>query len=185
MIEVWKDISGYEGVYQVSNLGRVKSLARTRNGRWGNKLPVPEIILKQKKNRGGYMCVHLRTNKESHPTVHRLVAIAFIENPENKQTVNHLDGCKTNNIVENLEWATISENTKHAIETGLYTPPNIKEHTRYGVDSHSCKLTEDDVKQIRKLRSMGSTYSSISNEYGIGITQVSRICKGESWSWLK
>lgn len=183
--EVWKDIVGYEGVYQVSSLGRVRSLDRTKKDRWGNNVPLSGRILKQKLNRGGYYCVHLRTNKESHPTVHRLVALTFIDNPENKETVNHKDGCKTNNAVENLEWATISENTKHAIENGLYTPPNIKEHTRYGTDAHSCKLTEDDIIQIRKLRCEGLTYNAISKIYKIGITQVSRICKFQSWSWLK
>lgn len=101
MIEEWKDIKGYEGLYQVSNLGRVYSNK-------SNKL------LKSRLDRGGYSYLNLYNNGISKwYKIHRLVAIAFIPNPENKLTVNHIDEDKTNNVVSNLEWATMKEQNNH------------------------------------------------------------------------
>ena len=101
MIEIWKDIEGYEGLYQISNLGRVKSLNR-------NKV----MTLRVKRN--GYKEVSLsKDNTKKHYLVHRLVAQAFIPNTGNKPTVNHIDEDKTNNNVDNLEWATMKEQNNH------------------------------------------------------------------------
>lgn len=106
-MEEWRDIPGYEGLYKVSNYGRIK-----RNGR----LKTFRI------DRGGYCTVWLsRDSVQKNFKVHRLVAQAFLPNPNNKLTVNHIDGCKQNNVVENLEWATHSENIIHANKTGLRT----------------------------------------------------------------
>lgn len=119
MEEIWKDIEGYEGKYQVSNLGRVKSLKRKCNVLNGYRT-VNEKILNLNKNRYGYVTVNLsKNNKNKICTIHRLVATAFIPNPENKPQVNHIDGNKTNNIVENLEWVSKEENMQHAVNTGL------------------------------------------------------------------
>ena len=100
MNEEWRDIKGYEGLYQVSNLGRVKSLKNN-------------IILKAESDRNGkgYLCVNLGRN--NHKKIHRLVAEAFIENPLNKKEVNHIDGNTKNNAVTNLEWLTHQENCLH------------------------------------------------------------------------
>ena len=177
--EIWKDVVGYETEYQVSNLGNVKSLTRMA----GSKRPRLRLgrIMKQKKNRGGYLCVHLRgLSGESWPTVHRLVASAFIENTENKPTINHIDGVKTNNCVENLEWSTMSEQMIHAIKTGLYVQPDISKYTKYGEDAHNCKIKNSDVIKIIELRKNGCTLKSIADLFGVGISQIHRICKGES-----
>lgn len=103
MDEIWRDIDGYEGLYQISNKGNVKSL------KYGK-----ERILKPRQNRYGYLTVILCKNRiQQERKVHRLVAQEFIQNPDNKPQVNHKDECKTNNTVENLEWATAKENNNY------------------------------------------------------------------------
>ncbi|QVU02011.1 NUMOD4 motif protein [Enterococcus phage vB_EfaS_785CS] len=114
MKEEWIDIKGYEGLYQVSNLGRVKSLKRTTN----NYSCYTDKILKPSFNKKGYLQLHLCKDKCNKTCrVHRLVAEAFIPNHENKQQVNHIDEDKTNNVVSNLEWATTKENVNHGTRT--------------------------------------------------------------------
>lgn len=121
--EIWKDIKGFEGAYQISNFGNVKSLPRVVNKIYVGKVrqyQQKELIRKQRLIGHGYLYVGLNSNSsQSNILVHRLVAWHFIPNPENKPTVNHKDGNKLNNHVNNLEWATHSENAKHAFDTGL------------------------------------------------------------------
>ena len=106
MNEIWKDIDGYEGLYQVSNLGRVKSLNYRRTGKEQNLKPRNNVL--------GYLKVILCKNGKTKPfTIHRLVAKAFLENPDNKSDVNHKDEDKTNNCVDNLEWMTRKDNINY------------------------------------------------------------------------
>jgi hypothetical protein len=126
MEEVWKDVKGFEGLYKVSNLGNVKRLISER--------VFAERLIGRTTDRYGYLKrVLSKDGKSSHITEHRLVAIAFIENPDNKATINHINGIKTDNRVENLEWNTIKENKQHAVETGITNQKGIKHH--------KCKLT--------------------------------------------
>lgn len=123
-MEVWKDISGYEGYYQISNFGQIRSVPRyithkTKGGGFVNQY-FKGKILKPTTTRNGYkMIVLSKDGKFKYQTIHRLVATAFIPNPENKPTVNHKDGDKSNNHVDNLEWCTSSENNSHAYRIGL------------------------------------------------------------------
>lgn len=103
MEEIWKDIEGYEGLYQVSNTGKVRSLNYGRTGKVKELVPTP--------TRNGYLQVTLCENGEKKPfRVHRLVAQAFLPNPDNLPVINHLDEVKHNNHVSNLEWTTQKEN---------------------------------------------------------------------------
>ena len=107
MIEEWKDVKGYEGLYMISNLGRIKSLQ-------GCKYRKQERILKQYKKTGGYYQVSLSKNHKSKWfTVHRLVAINFIDNPNNYPQINHIDENKSNNSASNLEWCTAKYNNNY------------------------------------------------------------------------
>lgn len=116
--EEWKDIKGYEGLYQISNTGNVKSLERRIDGKKCHR-KLEEKILKPIETDRGYLRVKLsRDNKVSKVRIHRLVAEAFIEKPELE--VNHIDGNKKNNCIENLEWVTSKENKQHAKSIGLY-----------------------------------------------------------------
>lgn len=122
-MEIWKDIYGYERLYQISNYGRVKSLPRITNRKSGRILSVRERVMANIISADGYLRIKLcKNNIQKIMSIHRLVAIAFIANPKNKPQVNHIDGNKLNNKLENLEWVTAKENSQHAILNGLSTP---------------------------------------------------------------
>ena len=114
MEEIWKDILGYEGIYQVSNLGNVKSLDRDYIAGSGSIIHRNEHFIKPSKNTKGYLIVRLFKNGKSRTMlVHRLVAEAFIPNPDNKPQVDHINGDKKLNVVSNLRWATNEENCRN------------------------------------------------------------------------
>ena len=168
-MEVWKDVVGYEGYYQVSNLGRVKSLKR--------KHMRTTKILKNNVSKRGYQRVILcKNNAEKHKSIHRLVALTFILNPENKRTVNHINGFKTDNQVINLEWATSKENMQHAYDNGLIT--GLKG------EKHNCaKLTGNDVRQIRELVSYKSKVS-VAKIFNVTVGTISHISLYRTWKHI-
>ena len=113
-MEVWKSCVGLEGLYEVSNFGNVRSVERMVPHYCGGLKKSPSKLLKPGKGKNGYLTLSLCVDGEkSNHAVHRLVALAFIANPNHKVQVNHKDGNKHNNNVENLEWVTVSENAKH------------------------------------------------------------------------
>ena len=126
-MEQWKNVVGFEGLYEVSNLGRIKNVVRITNNRCG-KYYMGGKILKQSVYGKGYLHISLWKNKCRYTIpVHRIVAEAFIPNPNNFSQVNHINGIKTDNAVENLEWCNNSLNQKHAYKLGLQ-PSRKKRH---------------------------------------------------------
>ena len=131
MEEIWKDVVGFEGIYQVSNLGKVKSL------KFGK-----EKYLSITKSSIGYLNTKLQLNKKNKSfLVHRLVAETFIKNEFNKPCVNHINGIKTDNRIENLEWCTHKENTEHSLKNDLI---------KTGCNRKQSKLSLKDIEYIRK-----------------------------------
>lgn len=156
MQEIWKslkDIIECGDNYEISNFGKVRSIdfidkrGYSRKGR----------IMRFSNHKKGYKILSLTFdgNRKTYK-VHRLVALAFIPNPENKPEVNHKDGNKSNNNLDNLEWSTTSENTKHAHENGLTTTK---------------KLSDEDKKHIKENKD-GLTYAELSNRFKVSITTI-------------
>lgn len=163
----WRDISGYENKYRVSTDGEVLSL------NYKNRFSGPKLMSGQI-TRKGYLRVILSLNRVPKLlSVHRLVAIAFIPNPENLPQVNHKDGNKLNNSVENLEWISNENNIKHAHENNLRANSYRKGELHPGA-----RLTEDDVRQIR---STPGTHKSVGEKFGIDFTTVSKIKLRKLW----
>lgn len=166
MEEIWKDIEGYEGKYQVSNLGNVRSLGY-RNSKIVRNL--------QPKLNANYLFVHLRKQGVSKfPMVHRLVAKAFIPNPNNYPEVNHKDEDKHNNCVNNLEWCTRTHNITYGTIVGRIKETKKKLHRR---------CAEREVAQYDKLGNLISIYPSIiyaSKVLGISPSCIGGCCRGTS-----
>lgn len=174
--EIWRDYPGWEGLYQVSSEGRVKSLARVIVDKRGLKKSIPELLLKLTPNKkSGYVMVSLSKNgEEQHLGVHYMVAKVFVhnDNPNIKTEVNHLNECKVDNRASNLEWVSRSQNTLYgtALQRALGT--RIKYKT---------KNAERGVKQIHKDGSIIACYKSISEasrRTGILLTTISNCLNG-------
>lgn len=144
--EIWKDVVGYDGLYLVSNLGRIKSKERIVKNSHGKRL-VKEKILSTFISNSGYYAIVLHKTRPIFKLnyIHRLVANAFIPNENNLEQVNHIDGNKLNNNVFNLEWCSRSENMKHAIKVGLFSQKVVKERIK--------KMNKSARKPILQIKS--------------------------------
>ena len=177
-IEIWKPIPGYEGLYEVSNLGKVKSLPRNRFIKNTTYTYLSsEKILKLDIGKSNYYRTCLSENKKNKRfLVHRLVAMSFISNPENKPMVNHINSIRTDNRVENLEWCTHSENMIHGFNKGFCNPPK-------GVINGQSKLTEKEVLEIRRLKNTMSQ-KQISINFKVSLSTISEILLMKSWKHI-
>lgn len=172
-MENWKDIENYKGLYQISDCGRIKSLERDiyrQNGTFYRH--VEEKILASNLDRGGYQYVKLYKNGEGKKMlVHRLVAKAFIPNPENKPQINHRDEVKTNNVVENLEWCSAKENANYGTRN-----KRIIQNRRY------LKLGDNPRARAVFCVELNKTFDCakrVEEELGIYQSAICNVCKGK------
>lgn len=173
MIEEWIVIPGYEGYYEVSNLGNVRSLNRVVIRSDGRSKSVVGKNMKSFTSNNGYVKIHLLKNsvQKSH-YVHRLVLNSFLNNiKSNELTVNHKDGIKTNNSIFNLEWATQKENNIHAVKTGLTT---------------WTKLNEEKVREIRELYKDGEfSQRALAKKFNVSQRLILFVLNGGAWDHVK
>lgn len=175
-MEVWKDVIGYEGFYQISDLGRVKRLETIVDGRQGFKFTVQEKILALEVCTTGYKRVTLCKNgKTKRFLVHRLVAEMFINNENKLKQVNHKDGNKGNNKLQNLEWASQSNNQKHAYKTGLQKIQRGEARKNVAI------LKWEQIYQIREMSNSGKTSYEISDLFNINRRHINKIVSNEAW----
>ena len=169
MNEIWKPIKGYEGVYEVSSYGRVRSLARMRIDRMGRRKPIPEKMLKMH-DRKGYDSVTLQDmGRKAIMSVHRLVAMAFIPNPDNLPIINHRDENPKNNQVSNLEWCDISYNTRYG--TGVERAQAKHVYHRKAVE----QLTKDG-QHVATFKGV----KEAARATGADASVIVRVCKGRN-----
>ncbi len=174
--EIWKDIPGYEGLYQASNKGRIKSLERYYKS--AILLKMPENIKKQTINYKGYWFLHLSKNGKKHPTtVHKLIILTFKgPKPYPEATVNHIDSNKLNNQDNNLEYCSVKDNILHFRK-------NINDYI--GINHPMARLSEEDVISIRKeYKELKTKQKDIAKKYNITQVMVSRIIVRKAWNHI-
>jgi len=180
--EEWKDIQGYEGYYQVSSFGRIKSLARqhinkpSKASKSGHIQSSKTKIIRCTTSVLGYVrCNLCKQSKVTSIRVHIFVAKAFIKNPENKQQINHIKGIRTANHFTQLEWCTNQENSIHSVIIG---------HTKVGEDSHTSKITNETARTIKLRLSNGIKPKYIIKELGVNRSTISNIQQKKAWKHI-
>lgn len=169
---VWKSVVNFEGIYSISNFGDVRRDA-------GGQGAIANKILKPVKNKKGYLTVSLHKDKKhTSATIASLVAAAFIGPREINMTINHKDGCKTNNKVENLEYVTNLENMQHAWKLGLQKP-------KIGEKNGLAKLTENEVIKIRREYATGNVFQRpLARKYRVCQRTINMIVNNISWKHI-
>ena len=170
--EEWRDIPNFEG-YQVSSLGKVKGIDRLKKGRNTLRL-IRGQELKQSPNKKGYLETRLRKNGTHTRLIHKLVSSAFLTKPEHCTQINHINGIKTDNRIENLEWVTQSENQLHAYKLGL-------QPSRAGENNSNTKITDKNVTLLKQLYNSGMSIVEVSNSININVSIIRQIIYGKTW----
>lgn len=179
--EIWKDVPGYDGKYQVSNMGRVRGLPRNSVMKNGS-----DVIRKLKGrimsfgvcgSRVKYHSIKLcKDSKIETITIHRLVATVFVKNPHGKPHINHINNNSFDNRATNLEWCTPQENMSHAMKNGRW---DIR-----GEKQHLSKLNTKSVVSIRKMITLGIKFNDIANKFKIDPSTISDINRGKTWKHI-
>ena len=177
--EVWKPIENYQGYYSVSNLGRIRSEERVVPHKRSGSKTIREKILAPGLNRHGYLLAYLTQNGvKKTMKIHRLVAEAFLDNPNNLPAVNHKNGLKIDNSVDNLEWCSFAANNQHAYDSGL-------KKAAKGSKNGLAKLTELDVELIREMVSIWKMQQKeIAKLFGVGKSAICKIVNRQNWSHI-
>lgn len=178
--ETWKPIKGFEKLYQVSNLGRIKRIECIikQNHPVQKERVIKERIIKSAINARGYERIILSNKEKNNFSVHRLVATAFIENPFNKPEINHIDGIKNNNNSLNLEWATPKENMNHAHKTELMNLQRGENHWR-------SLLKKEDIIKIRSINPKKYKEQILLAKYfQINVSTIRDILLNKTWRHL-
>lgn len=186
-MEIWRDIPGFEGLYQVSNLGRIKSLPRSY--RICNKATVSkgETIMKSKLREDGYHSIELNyMGKPTRMQVHRAVALAFIPNPENKPQIDHINTVRDDNRVENLRWVTAAENHRNPISMLNYgNVPKL-----IGEDNPLFEEKSPDAKPVLQFDKAGNLiarysccHQAMRRNKGFNYSNIARACRGERYTY--
>lgn len=164
----WRPVTGWESKYEVSNLGIIREIAGHR-------------ILGQWPSHGGngYLLVRL-SQPRCQISVHRVVAIAFVPNPEGKPSVNHIDCDRTNNAASNLEWCTQKENIQHADRLG-----RLQKTYWLGRRSPNARLTDDEVREIRALCASGVSWAELGRRYSVSKRRIGDVIHRASYSYVE
>lgn len=184
MEEIWKPVKGYEGLYEASNLGRIRSVDHldtftTQHGEIITRMVKGKILKQHIDSRGYYLMVTMsKRGKRSCNLVHRVIAKTFIDNPSNLPEVNHKDEDKANNSVENLEWCDHRYNNNYGSKQTWFL----------GENNPGYKFPIDVVIAIRNeydQKNKDGTVTALSKKYGVSTTHVSNIVNRKRWGWLE
>jgi hypothetical protein len=174
----WFPVAGYEGQLEITRQGNVRRCRRVVRSRYNSTRVLPTRVMRPFVLNSGYPAVQIkRGSKRKNLLVHRMLAEAFIPNPSGKPCINHIDGNKANFDLSNLEWVTHQENIRHAIATGLMTPPA----SGPGDQSPAAKLNWEKVREIRASLAAGRTQESLAKRFGITKGAIGFIARNETW----